>query len=352
MDLRGVIVVEEGVSPEGDPPRSVVPATEHVANRPIAHHVLDALEAAGVEDVVVASSARSARAVRCCMASREQTGRVRLQFVERAAPLELASALSLVAPIVEDSACIVHSAGGMLAEPLAPLAACLDDGADAVLMVHQTSAPEQRLSVAVQNVLHLAELDPTRSTLGVAGVWAFGPGTMRSAAATSDADSVDLSAVAERITSAGGTIQVRLADIWRSYRGEPVDLLELNRIALDRLEIEPRRPASDGNVIEGRVWIHEQASVQSSVIVGPTVIAAGAYVANAYIGPYTSIGAGAHIEGAEIERSIIASGASVTHVGDRLTASVVGRNARVSRDFSLPRALRLSIGPGAEIALC
>lgn len=346
------MVVEDAVTPEAYAWVSPVPATQHVANRPIAHHVLAALEAAGVKDVVVASSTRSAQAVRGCMASREGTGRARLQFVERPEPLELASALSLVAPIIEDSACIVHAAGGMLAESLAPIAVCLSDGADAVLMVHQTPAPEQRLSAAVQNVLHLAELDPTRSTLGVAGVCAFGPGTMRRAAAESGAGPLDLTTVAERITSAGGTIQVRLADVWRAYRGDIVDLLELNRIALDRVETEPRRVASDGNRIEGRVWIHDQATVRGSVIVGPTVIGAGAQVTDAYIGPYTSIGCGARIEGAEVERSIIASGASIMHIGHRLTASVVGANARVTRDFALPRALRLSVGQGAEIALC
>ena len=71
-----------------------------------------------------------------------------------------------------------------------------------------------------------------------------------------------------------------------------------------------------------------------SVLVGPVVIGSGASVADAYIGPYTAIGAGARIEGAEIERSIISAGASVTHVGTRLTASVVGQNARLFRDFS------------------
>jgi hypothetical protein len=40
------------------------------------------------------------------------------------------------------------------------------------------------------------------------------------------------------------------------------------------------------------------------------------------------------------------------HVGGRLVASVVGRDARVFRDFSLPRALRLRVGDGTEVALC
>jgi glucose-1-phosphate thymidylyltransferase len=347
-----VMVVEDAAGGGAEAWPRLVHATEHVANRPIAHHVLDALEAAGVTQVVVASSARSADAVRECLGWREQPERARLQFVQQPAPLELGSALRLVSPIVQEAPCIVHAAGGLLAEPLAPLADCLRDGPDAVLMVHQAPAPDQRLSVAAQSLLHLAELDPARSALGVVGVWAFGRGAMRRVADEGGTGHIDLTVVAELITAAGGTIQVRLADGWRTYQGEAVDLLELNRIALDRLDAEPYRPSNNGNRIEGRVWIHENASVHSSVIVGPTVIGAGAHIADAYIGPYTSIGAGARVEGAEIERSIVAGGASVMHVGSRLVSSVVGRNARIFRDFSLPRALRLRIGDGTEVALC
>jgi glucose-1-phosphate thymidylyltransferase len=75
-------------------------------------------------------------------------------------------------------------------------------------------------------------------------------------------------------------------------------------------------------------------------------------VVDAYIGPYTSIGSGATIEGAEIERSIISPDASIQHVGERIVSSLVGRGARVFRDFSVPRAMRLQVSAGDEVALC
>ena len=50
MELRGLLVVEDLGDGRGEP--AIVPATEYVANRPIAHHVLDALEAVGVGEVV------------------------------------------------------------------------------------------------------------------------------------------------------------------------------------------------------------------------------------------------------------------------------------------------------------
>lgn len=357
MPIRGVVVVEDALDAQGEP--LPVPATHHVANRPIAHHVLEALEAANVHDIIVASSERSASAVRECLTSRAAPRAAHLEFVHQSEPMEFASALRLAAPLVEEAPCIVHAAGGLLAESLAPLAKCLDgSGPDAVLMVHHTPDPDQRLSAAAQSILHLAELDPSRSALGVAGVWAFGPGGIRSIS-TADAASqhagggdVDLTVMAQRITSAGGTIHVRLVDVWRAYRGEVVDLLELNRIALDQISAEVPQGLHETNRIEGRVRIHERAAVAGSVLVGPTVIGPGATVSDAYVGPYTAIGAGARIEGAEIERSIVSAGATVSHVGTRLTASVIGQNARLFRDFSLPRALRIRIGDNAIVGLC
>ena len=350
-----MIVVEDPRCQTGSPRSRRLDALEQVANRPIAHHVLDVLESTGVSEVVVATSAEVAGEVRSCLAACGRRHGPPLRYVEQRAPLDLAGGLSLAAPIVDRAPCIVHLASGLLDEPLAPFVERLrGDSPDVALIVHQTPAPDQHLSAATQEMLHIAELDPERAPLGMAGVWLFGPDALRRVgqAAWQAGREVDLTVAAGKIAAGGGSFDVLVVDAWRRYAGDPLDLLELNRIALDRLQTNLHRQTNNGNQIEGRVRIHEGASVRSSVIVGPTVIGQGASIADAYIGPYTSIGAGARIEGAEIERSIISAHASIMHVGGRLVASVVGRDARIFRDFSLPRALRLRVGDGTEVALC
>jgi glucose-1-phosphate thymidylyltransferase len=355
MRFVGLVVVEDAAT-GGDVRRSSrALALEHVANRPIAHHVLDILESAGVQDVVVASSAEHADAVRDCMAARGQQDGVQLRYLDQPGPLDLAGALSLAAPTIGGAPCIVHLASGLLGGPLGPFLDCVrGDAPDVVLFVHQGPAPDGHLSASTQEMLHIAELDPKVAGLGIAGVWLLGPDALRhvAAAAWKDGNDVDLTGVAEPIAAVDGSIRVLLVDTWCRYAGDPLDLLELNRTTLDRLVGDRSRPVNNGNRIEGRVRIHEGACVRASVIVGPTVIGPGARITDAYIGPYTSIGPGARVEGAEIERSIVSAGASITHVGGRLVASVVGRDARVFRDFTLPRALRLRVGEGTEVALC
>ena len=353
-----MIVVDDEMVHGGAVPSSGGAALEHVANRPIAEHVLEEMESAGVRDVVVASTAERAGEIRKALAACDPRTGLRLRHVERRGPIDLAGALRLVTPIIGEAPCIVHLASGLLGEPLTPLVDRLRTGLpDLVVNVHHQPGPHEHLSVATRDMLHLAEL-PGRAVLGMAGVWLFGPGALQCTgqAAWRTEDDVDLTSVADRISAAGGSFQVRLAQGWRRYTGNPLDLLELNQIALDRLEISNRRAngngSDNGNRIEGRVQIDRDASVRASVIVGPSVIGCGARITDAYIGPYTSIGAHARIEGAEIERSIVAPGASIMHIGGRLVASVVGRDARIFRDFSLPRALRLRVGHGTEVALC
>jgi glucose-1-phosphate thymidylyltransferase len=99
------------------------------------------------------------------------------------------------------------------------------------------------------------------------------------------------------------------------------------------------------------VVIDPSAEVSASVIHGPVVIAAGARISSAYVGPYTSIGRNVVIEGAEVERSIVADGAVIKHVCDRILASTVGLNACLFRDFGVPRGIRLHVGEGVQIAL-
>lgn len=333
------------------PPR--IDALEEVANRPIIHHVIDVLRAAGVTEIIVASSSRVASDIRDCLAAYHEEN-VSLRYVEQQAPLRLGDALELAAPIMGGAPCIVHVASGLLGQSLAPFVERLrTDSPDVALIVHHGPGPDEQLSAATQEMLHIAALDPEQTPLSMAGVCLFGPGALNHArrAAWGAGGEIDLTMVDELIAGAGGSLDVVQVMEWRRYAGDPLDLLELNRIALDRLDAVRHRACNNGNRIEGRVWIHEDASVSDSVIVGPAMIGAGARIDHAYIGPYTSIGAGARIEGAEIERSIILARASILHLGFRIVASVVGHDARVFRDFSLPRALRLRVGAGTEVAL-
>jgi glucose-1-phosphate thymidylyltransferase len=326
-----------------------LPALEHVANRPIVHHVVDGLRAAGVDELVVTGTADVLIDVRACLSTYQKLP-LKLDYAICSEPAHPVAALRAAAPIVGAAPCIVHAGDGVLDEPLAPyLEALTKRSLDLVLLCQRPSPGGPSRGPLGDGIA-----PPTvPELLCDAGIGVFGPGAFRDACQTDSLqESSGLGELAQHLSDGGGQVQVCVADGFRRYRGDPQDLLEVNRLALDLLSPEFRPPTGSQNRIEGRVQIDRTATVTTSVIVGPVVIGEGAQVTNAYIGPYTSIGAGARIEGVEIERSIISPGASVMHVGARLVSSLVGRGANVFRDFSLPRAMRLKVAEGDEVALC
>jgi glucose-1-phosphate thymidylyltransferase len=354
MQARGVIVVPATDRLNG-PWLGATRATslQRVANRPIVCHVLDELAAAGVAEVVLLTPPDVAAEIAACIES-EGSPDVQVHPLVRDYQADPAGALEALAERVGDAPVIVQRANGVLGQPLAPFLELLNgESPDLVLLVAQGARNTERLSPTSQRMLRIVEMDPANAGLGVAGVCMLGPGALRHACAVRwSPEGLELEATAERLADAGGCLQVRVVRSWRGFAGSSSDLLDMNRGVLDGLGEGPTLTETDGNRFEGRVFIDPTASVTSSVICGPVIVGAGAHIADSYIGPHTSIGERVHVEGAEIERSIILAGASIIHVGGRLVASVVGREARIFRDFSVPRAIRLQVGDGDEVALC
>jgi glucose-1-phosphate thymidylyltransferase len=325
-----------------------------VANRPILFHALEAMREAGVADVAIVSCPATEDDIREAVGDGAQWGLDLTHLLADraggpAAPLHAAQAF------VEDGPFILQRGDGLLGDSLSSFAGLLEgDRPDVVLLVHRQLARRRRAELEGRRLLRAAGVRAAPGMTGVAGVYLFGAGALRGArrALGSGPDGMGLADIVEHVPQAGGRVHVRPVRDWQRYTGDAQDLLEMNRIALDELDREVDETGEGGNRIYGRVAIHPTAHLESSVIRGPVIIGAGARVVDAYIGPYTSIGEGVRVEGAEIEHSIILSGASILHIGGRLEASVVGRDAKVYRDFALPRALRLQVGDGVEVALC
>src|SRR5436190_14110268 len=156
MEVKGVVVVEDAPNADTHWRTRRCGALEHVANRPILHHVLDSLKSGGVEEIIVAASTEVAEDVRDSLATAGRPNGCRLRFVEQSHPVDLIAALKLAAPTVGEAPCIVHLGNGLLADPLPSLLECVQGASsDVVLAVHQGSAPDKRLSSATQDLLHV-----------------------------------------------------------------------------------------------------------------------------------------------------------------------------------------------------
>jgi glucose-1-phosphate thymidylyltransferase len=295
-----------------------------VANRPVLFHHLDALVDAGVREAAIVTDTTTGAGIRDAVGDGAAWGLALTHLEGDGKPNVLASAP--VADFVGSSPVLVHQGDVLLRERLSALE---DDFAahdlDALIMRAGAGGAAAGGSAGYIIGSHVHE-------------------TLRRDAAALD-DALEL------LMAAGARIGVREVDACMPCRGGADELLEGNRRMLERLA-----PGHNGERIfesrlQGPVSVHPSAEVRSSVIRGPVVIGPGARITDAYIGPYTSIGAGVEIDCAEIEYSIVLERARIRFFDARIEGSVVGPGACVTRGFHMPRAVRLSIGEGARVAL-
>jgi glucose-1-phosphate thymidylyltransferase len=93
------------------------------------------------------------------------------------------------------------------------------------------------------------------------------------------------------------------------------------------------------------------ARLERATVRGPAVIGSGAVLRDAYVGPYTAVGAGCVIENAEVEHSILLEASSVRGLEGRMESSLLGKNVAISRDDRQPRAYRFMVGDNSEIGI-
>lgn len=133
-------------------------------------------------------------------------------------------------------------------------------------------------------------------------------------------------------------------DGW-SYENSTAALLAGNRRVLDELPALPvAEEVAAGNELRGRISVGRGVLASGCVIHGPVSIADQAVLEDCYVGPFTSIGPGANLSGAEIDDAIVLAGAVIRHPGHRITSSIIGEGARVERSFQLPHGVHLRLG--------
>jgi NDP-sugar pyrophosphorylase family protein len=150
--------------------------------------------------------------------------------------------------------------------------------------------------------------------------------------------------------AASGDAIIEAPAVWH-YDGTVDGVLEANTIVLDGLKRGRVGIDLSAASVQGRVQIDATAELVGAKLRGPVYIGPGARIVETYVGPYTSVGGGVTLEGAEIEHSIVLPDAEIRYPGRRLEASLVGEGAQIGRDYTLPSALRVRVGPGAQIQL-
>jgi glucose-1-phosphate thymidylyltransferase len=298
-----------------------------VANRPILFHNLEALQAAGIlEAIILADSAQGREIERTVGDGR--AWKLTVHHREWRSSDGLQSALAAGRDFLAGEPVLVAQADALLRERMHP---------------HISAFAREQLDALALRLERAAMREAAQLTPG----YLLSP---RAVSILAD-DGPEAANPVASLRARGGRVRVQPVDGCLPCHGDVDALIDSNRCMLEGLTASVDPASLEQSTVHGAVQIHPTARIRRSLVRGPVVVGPNATITDAYVGPYTSVGAGVLVEAAEIEHSIVLPEAQLQFVGHRLESSVIGRGARVVRGFSLPAAMRLTLGDGAEVVL-
>lgn len=331
-----------------------------VANKPVLFYGIEALVAAGIEQIGVIVAPQTAAEIEAAAGSGERFG-ARLTYIPQQAPLGLAHAVLTAEPFLGESSFVMYLGDNLLQGGIQDLVAAFRASApDALILLTRVDDPENygvaELAPAPDSALRVARLieKPRQppSDLALVGVYMF-TARIHSAAraiAPSARGELEITDAIQSIIDAGGRVEPHVVEGWWKDTGRLEDMLEANRLILDAIELSLQGELIE-TTVEGRVQVAPGARLLRTRVRGPAIIGSGAQISDCYIGPYTAIGEGCTLAGAEVEHSILLAGSSISDLEGRIESSLLGRNVRIGRERATPRAYRFMVGDNSEIAI-
>jgi glucose-1-phosphate thymidylyltransferase len=327
-----------------------------VANKPVLFYGIEALVDAGVEEIGIIIAPETGGEIRAAAGDGSQFG-ARITYIVQDKPAGLAHAVLTAAEFIGDSPFVMYLGDNLLRDGLRGLVATFRaDEPHALILLTPVDDP-QSYGVAELDGEHIVRLiekpkDPP-SNLALVGVYLFTSAIFDAARSLEPSwrGEYEITEAIQALIDDGHKVQSEVVRGWWKDTGQLADMLEANRLVLEELETRVEGEVDEGSRVEGRVVLEPGATLTRSVVRGPAVIGAGACIEDAYIGPYTSIGAGVHVRRSEVEHSIVLADSVVEDLETRMEASLLGRNVKLTRSAGVPKTLRLLVGDNCEIEI-
>jgi len=334
-----------------------------VANKPVLFYGIEAMAQAGIEEIGIIVAPETGREIEAAAGDGSRFG-VKITYVEQDEPLGLAHAVLTAEPFLGTSPFVMYLGDNLLQGGIADLVSAFrEHGPEALILLTPVADPENygvaELDAAANNgspvgrVVRLVEKPAQPKTdLALVGVYMF---TARihdaaRAIAPSARGELEITDAIQHLVDAGLRVEPHIVRGWWKDTGRLEDMLEANRLILDNLVTRVEGELIDSRV-DGRVVVEPGARLERTTVRGPAVIGAGARLRDCYVGPYTAIGEGCAIAGAEVEHSILLAGSSVCDLDGRMESSLLGRNVTVRRSERQPRAYRFMVGDNSDISI-
>jgi glucose-1-phosphate thymidylyltransferase len=328
-----------------------------VANKPVLFFGIEAMVDAGIRDIAIIVSPETGGEIRKAVGDGAAFN-ARVSYIEQDEPRGLAHAVMIAEPLLCDSPFVMYLGDNLLQHGITPLVEefrRLDCNAE--ILLTRVANPSQFGVAELASdgtVVRLTEKPPEpKSDLALVGVYMFDENIFDAVKAIKPSwrNELEITDAIQWLIDQKLVVHPHIVKGWWKDTGKIEDMLEANRTVLDTFEMDLRSRPDEASSIEGKVLVEEGVEIISSVIRGPAVIGKGARIADAFVGPYTSIGAGCSIEKCEIENSIVLEMSTICDVDGRIEASLIGKNVRIGRTRRKPVAYRFMLGDNSEVGI-
>ncbi|MEA2159901.1 MAG: glucose-phosphate thymidylyltransferase [Solirubrobacteraceae bacterium] len=326
-----------------------------VANKPVLFYGIEAMAAAGIEEVGIIIAPETGDEIRAAAGDGSRFG-LQLTYIVQDEPLGLAHAVLTAEAFLGSSPFVMYLGDNLLQGGIADLVqAFRAHEPDALILLTPVLDPENYGVAELHDgaVVRLVEKPPEPKTdLALVGVYMFTPGVHDAARAISPSGrgELEITDAIQYLVDQGRRVEPHIVRGWWKDTGRLEDMLAANRLVLDTIVGRVEGELVDSQ-IDGRIVIEAGARLERSAVRGPAIIGAGAQLTDCYIGPYTAIGERCTIQNAEVEHSILLAGSSVSDLAGRMESSLLGRNVKIGRDQRQPRAYRFMVGDNSEIGI-
>ncbi len=326
-----------------------------VANKPVLFYGLEAMRAAGIDDVgIVVGETRAD--IEAAVGDGSRFG-LRVTYLPQEAPLGLAHAVLIAEAFLGDSTFVMYLGDNLLKEGIAPFVRAFERSKpDALILLQKVGDPRSYGIAELDGDGRVARLvekpaEP-RSDLALVGVYLFTPAVFESVKAITPSarGELEITDAIQHMIDRGLRVEPHTVTGWWKDTGKLEDMLEANRLILSTIESDVRGEVVE-STLEGPVQVGEGSVIERCTVRGPVVIGAGCHLSDTFVGPYTAISDGVVVEQAEIEHSIILENSRICRLGARMADSLIGRDCVIAHSEALPVAYRFMVGDSSQIGI-
>src|SRR5512145_406583 len=271
-----------------------------VANKPILFYAVEAIRDAGITEIGVIVG-DTADEVRAALGDGSHWGTT-ITYIPQEAPLGLAHAVKISEEFMAGESFVMYLGDNLIKDGIVPFVREFEtERPEAQILLAQVARPWEFgvAELAGDRVVRLEEKPKQpRSDLALVGVYLFTRSIFDAVRAIkpSARGELEITDAIQHLITTGRNVRSHVIHGWWKDTGRVEDLLEANRIVLADLTKRIDGEVDDATLVEGPVAVGPGTKVVRSRLRGPLVIGAGAHITDAYVGPFSAIADGVHIE--------------------------------------------------------